>query len=71
MNEDRNDLVLKLLRDLRAGQETFQNEMAEFRKEMHSMRIRVEEMHETSITALGLAGHANVQHQTMRLGEWI
>jgi hypothetical protein len=33
---------------------------------MQSMRVRIEEMHETSITALGLAGHTNLRHDAMR-----
>ncbi|MGO9545126.1 MAG: hypothetical protein ACLPPF_10070 [Rhodomicrobium sp.] len=59
MTSERDDLVLKLLRDLRSA-------VDESRKDMQSMRARIEEMHETSITAMGLAGHANVQHQTVR-----
>lgn len=59
MSEDQNNLVLRFLRDLREAQEAF-------RKDMQSMRIRIEEMHETSITALGLAGHANIRHETAR-----
>jgi hypothetical protein len=46
------DLVLRLLRDLREAQDAFRGDLNDFRKQLQSMRARIEEMHETSITAL-------------------
>ena len=58
MTEEDENLVLRLLREIRAGQQD---------QSLRLIRVerRVDEMHESMTTALGMAAHSNVVVEQM------
>lgn len=60
MADEPDNIMLRLLRDVRDGQGRMQLDIT-------ALRRQVGEMHESTITALGLAGHANIRHDSVRL----
>jgi polyhydroxyalkanoate synthesis regulator phasin len=53
MSEDQDNMVLRLLREIRAQQ-------IEDSRRLVRVERRLDELHESNATALGLAAHANV-----------
>ena len=60
MVEDRSDLMLKMLRDIRATLDEHSEEFKSLRKEMH-------DWHETIATAAGFAMHANHRNSAIEV----
>ena len=52
------NVVLMLLREIRSTQD-------EHGGRLEHIETRVDEMHDSMVTALGLAAHANVRHDTV------
>ncbi|MDD9909822.1 MAG: hypothetical protein OXR62_09035 [Ahrensia sp.] len=58
MADDRSDLILRLLREFRGD---FDN----IKERLDGIEQRMDEVHESMYTALGIAGHANVRHDSV------
>ncbi len=58
MAKDPDNIVLMLLREIRATQD-------DHSKQFERLERRLDEVHEGMITSLGLAGHAHVRHDSM------
>ena len=59
MADDADNLVLRLLREMGQIQE-------EHSKRFDRLDRRLDELHESTIRALGFAAHANVRHENVR-----
>ena len=57
MAQESDNLVLELLREMRGV-------LNEHSTQLRRIEHRLEILHETSITGLGLAGHANIRHES-------
>ena len=58
-------LVLTMLREMRAAIGDVRAAQDEQSRRLIHIETRVDEMHESMITGLGLAAHANVRHDTV------
>jgi hypothetical protein len=64
MAEDDDNLVLRLLREIRAEQGEIRGDVASIKERMTSYERHVEDMKESVSYALGLSAHANVAYET-------
>lgn len=62
MADDADNLVLRLLREMRQIQEEHSRKLEGIRR----IEQRLDDLHESTITALGFAAHANVRHENVR-----
>ncbi len=60
MPDDESNLVLRLLREMRAVQDQNSRQL----EGIGRLEKQMETLHESTITALGFAAHANVRHDT-------
>ena len=58
MAEEPDNVVLMLLREIRTTQ-------TDHGRRLEHIETRIDEMHESMVTGLGLAAHANVRHDTV------
>lgn len=58
MTEEADNLVLKLLREMRGI-------LDDHGGKLRRIENRLDDLHETAVTAPGLAGHANVRHDSI------
>jgi phage shock protein A len=62
--EDDN-IILRLLRDIRAKLDEHDGRFDEHDKQFAELRQRMDEVHETLYTAAGMAAHANVRQDAV------
>jgi hypothetical protein len=62
MASEPDNLVLTLLREMRTAISDIRATQDEQSRRLIHIETRVDEMHESMITGLGLAAHANVRH---------
>ena len=60
------DLVVPILREIQATLAAQGKDLAEIKSDLRRQGVRVDELFESSTMALGLAGHANVRHETVQ-----
>ena len=58
MAEEPDNLLLRLMRELRDGQ-------LETNDRLGKIEQRLDDFQETTVTALGLAGHSNIRHDSI------
>lgn len=58
MAKEPDNVVLMLLREIRSVQD-------DHSRRLESIERRVDDVHQSMVTALGLAAHANVRHETV------
>jgi len=60
------DLVMPVLREIQATLADHGRNLASIRTDLRRQGMKIDELFESSVTALGLAGHANVRHETLQ-----
>jgi hypothetical protein len=60
------DLVMPVLRDIQATLAEHGRGRASIKADLHRQGVKIDELFESSVTALGLAGRANVQHEVLQ-----
>lgn len=63
MAKQPDDMVVKLLQQIRSTLTEHSKMHAERRQSFGHLERRLDEVHESTITAFGLAGHATVRHK--------
>ncbi len=65
MSDEPENVILKLLREIRANQQEQGVTLREHVEWLKSIDKRMDEVHETLYAASGIAMHANVRHDTV------
>jgi hypothetical protein len=60
------DLVMPVLRDIQAILVEHGRNLATIKDDLHRQGGKIDELCESSVMALGLAGHANVRHEVLQ-----
>jgi hypothetical protein len=66
MAREPDDLTHRILRDIQATQAEHGRHLAEIKADLRRQGVRIDELFESSTMALGLAGHANIRHDTVQ-----
>ena len=66
MAKQADDMVLRLLQQIQSTLAEHGKMHEEHRKSFARIEHRLDEVHDSTITALGLAGHANVRHDAVQ-----
>jgi hypothetical protein len=59
------DMVLPLLRQIQVTQAEHGRDLASIKADLRRQGVKIDELMESSAMALGLAGHANIRHNTV------
>jgi predicted nucleic acid-binding Zn-ribbon protein len=65
MAEETENLILRLLRDIRAKQDDHDRRFGATEQELRDLRKSIEDWQETTSTGVGFAAHANIRTQAM------
>ena len=65
MSKEPENLVLKILREVREDVQTVKVDVRALKKDNGEIKQRLDEMHETLFTTAGLSMHANVKNDTL------
>jgi hypothetical protein len=66
MVDEPDDAVLPILRDIQRTLAEHGRDLGSIKAELRRQGVRMDELFESSTMALGLAGHANVRHESVQ-----
>jgi hypothetical protein len=66
MAQEPENLVLSILRDILGALPSQARDLSEIKADLRRQGLRIDELFESSTMALGLAGHADVRHETVQ-----
>ena len=66
MAREPENLILSILREVQATLSEHGRDLSTIKNDLRRQGVRIDELFESSTMALGLAGHANVCHNTVQ-----
>jgi len=66
MAEEPDNLMLRLLRDIRDTQDKHSTLLADHSRQFREIRREMHERQESTATAMGFAGHANIRTESLQ-----
>jgi hypothetical protein len=65
MAREPDNLVLTILREIQATQGAHGRDLETIKSDLRRQGVKIDELFESSTMALGLAGHANIRHDSL------